>query len=410
MLRDESIKLRRGLCMEPLARERLARNIRRLRLAKHLRQIDLAQASHVSRSAISAMERGQIGEPSTLLITAVARALGVSYDDLVGLSDTETSIVELLEHARRTVQSPQWTLLKVQRALIRSRQRHLCDAERESAQFMAKLYQKNGDPYRASLYAGWGASGLHPSLKNQEALLLWGEQLQDLGESLGTIALYRHFLLGTHRANPVFAKSFMALGRAYMQAHLYPQAVRKFLRAHQDSLATGDAMTSGWALVGLSHALGFVGRHTEATQANVSAGRLAHTYHWNMLGHAVDRTEELLLLLNSDSLGSARLQWQAAMHIIGQQLEPFSDQMNLLHSWIYVASHYEAWVDVIAAAESGLQLVSNQSYGSNRSNKGHFLWARAEGNQKSGNPWEHDREWAADLLRIELRRPLDKVH
>lgn len=397
--------------MEPLARQRLARTLRRLRLAKHLRQIDLAEASHVSRSAISAMERGQIGEPSTPLVTAVARALKVSYNDLMGLSDTETSVTTLLEHARsRGRQSPRLALPMVHRALIRSRQYQLFDVERESAQLMARLYHQNGDPYRATLYAGWAATGLHPSPENQEAVLLWGEQLQDLGEFHTSIALYRHFLLGTHRANPVYAKSFLALGRAYMQAHLYPQAVRMFLRAHHDSVTISDTMVAGWALVGVSHAFGFVGRHSEADQSNARAGKLAHTYHWLDLEHAVTRTEEMLLLVGSDSFSKARSQWQEVTRVIELQSNPFPDQMNLLHSWIYVASHYQAWADVIAAAESGLQLVSRQPYGSNRSNKGHFLWARAEGNQNSGKPWARDREWAADLLRIKLQSSPDEVH
>ena len=54
--------------MEPLERKKLADSIRELRLKQGLRQIDLVVAGQVARSTISALERGQIENPSEHLI------------------------------------------------------------------------------------------------------------------------------------------------------------------------------------------------------------------------------------------------------------------------------------------------------------------------------------------------------
>lgn len=390
--------------MDSLERQRLAHTLRHLRVGKGLRQIDLAIPGQISRSAISALERAQINNPSKQLITAVAAALDVRYDDLVRFSDTEASVIAVLHGARQLWgHDPKKALQNTQRVLRRARHLQLYDVEREAAALLAEWYGLRGDPFRAMAYT-IGAL-IRPETENstpQATVMALATHLREQGEGRAALALYREFLFGLHRANPRFARVFLHLGRTYMEAHQYPQAVRAFGRAHRDATALGQADVRGWAFVGLSRALGFTGRHVDATTAINQAEMLAVTYHWSDLKSAVLRTHEILDLLFSRSLPDARQQWHWVTQLLQNSAEPVQDQIDLLQSWIDYASRHKAWEEVRLAADSGLALLKASASVSNRGAKGHFLWARSEANEASGQPWEQDREWSADLLHLDV--------
>lgn len=389
-----------GEFVEPLERQRLAHTLRQLRVGRGLRQIDLAIPGRLSRSAISALERGQIANPSRQLIMAVAKALEVRYDDLLQFSDGEASVLALLEKAHRLMRSvPKKSLRAAQRALIHSRRLLLYDMEREAIAVLATWYAQSGDPFRASVYAGWNLTG--PNRENSllpATVIAFGERLQELGEWEAAIALYRLYSIGIHPATLVLAGVFLRLGQTYMDVHRYPQALRMLVRAQRDGIALGNPEITGPALVSLSRSLGFTGRHAEAEQARLQASMLAATDHWTDLQDTVLRTGEILAVLSSSSLSDARGQWKRATHLVQTTVAPIQDQVNLLHSWIYYASRHEAWGEVILAAESGLELMRSTANFPNRGMKGQLLWSRAQANQALGRPWEHDAEWATDLL------------
>lgn len=389
--------------MEALERTRLAHALRHLRLGKGLRQSDLAIPGQVSRSAISALERAQIENPSKQLLTAVAVALGVRYSDLVVSSDSEALVIDLLHEARALWQhNPKKALHDAQRALVRSRRLHLYDTERETTKLLAEWYGLHGDPFRAAAYAVWAlARPDDVDAMQQAAVIVLAEHLRDLGEWRGAITLFRQFLFGIHRQNPQFSNVFLQLGRTYSESQNYRQAVRMFVRAQRDAMSLGKAETTGWALVGLSRALGFTNRHQDATRASDQAKSLAGTYHWPAIESAILRTDEILDLLFSPSMPSARQQWQRTTKLLQENSEPVDDQVNLLQSWIYYASNHEAWTEVLAATNSGLELIrSTTAYVSNRGKKGQFLWSRAQAKHATGQPWQFDHEWASDLLQM----------
>ena len=341
-----------------------------MRLGKGLRQSDLAIPGQVSRSAISALERAQIENPSKQLLTAVAGALGVRYSDLVMSSGSEALVINLLHEARALWQhNPKKALHNAQRALVRSRRLHLYDAERETTKLLAEWYGLHRDPFRAAAYAVWALARPDDVDSMQPAaVLVLAEHLRNLGEWRAAITLFRQFLFGIHR---------------------------------RDAMSLGKTETTGWALVGLSRALGFTNRHQDATRASDQAKSLAGTYHWPAIESAILRTDEILDLLFSPSMPCARQQWQHTTKLLRKNSEPVDDQVNLLQSWIYYASNHEAWTEVLAAAGSGLELIrSTTAYVSNRGKKGHFLWARAQAKHATGQPWQYDHEWASDLLQI----------
>ena len=61
----------------------MGNRLKTLRGAKDMRQMALAQASGVAQSTISAMERGLV-DPKATTLQRLAKALGVSLDELTG--------------------------------------------------------------------------------------------------------------------------------------------------------------------------------------------------------------------------------------------------------------------------------------------------------------------------------------
>src|SRR5262245_61721764 len=65
----------------------LARRVRMARLAARLTQALLAQIIGIGRPNLVFIENGQTQDPRTSIVTAIAKATGVTTDYLVGLSD-----------------------------------------------------------------------------------------------------------------------------------------------------------------------------------------------------------------------------------------------------------------------------------------------------------------------------------
>lgn len=388
--------------MDALERERLAHTLRYLRRENGLRQIDLAVPGHVSRSTISALERGQIENPSQPLITAVATALGVHYEDLLALSDAESSVMVLLHEARRLWSTaPDKSIRAAQRVLIRSRRLHLDAVESDALKQLAAWYSHAGDAFRAGIYSAWLLARDGHTGSSDSAVATLGAHLHDMGEWRAAIALYRLLVIGIHPANPRSARVFLDLGQTYTAAHQYPHAVRMLGRAYRDAFTVGDANLAGWALVGLARALGFTGQYAQAHSANDRAETLAVTYKWTDLQNTILRTNEILSILSSDSVSAAQKRWHSITQRLQHNPEPLPDQINLLYSWINYASRHQAWPEVLAATEFGLGLIRSPDHVSNRGIKGQLLKTRAQANQQSGQPWKQDSEWAADLLRMD---------
>lgn len=87
---------------------RIAANLRALRADRKLSLEALAQASGVSRSALSLIERGQ-NSPTAVVLDKIAVGLGVTLSDLVGQrgvgSSEATAPMPLARHAEQAV----WT-------------------------------------------------------------------------------------------------------------------------------------------------------------------------------------------------------------------------------------------------------------------------------------------------------------
>lgn len=69
-----------------MADPRLGSNLKAVRLAAGLTQAELAQMAGVSRKTVNTVENG-VFIPSTLLALTLARALGVTVEDLFHLLD-----------------------------------------------------------------------------------------------------------------------------------------------------------------------------------------------------------------------------------------------------------------------------------------------------------------------------------
>ncbi|MFN5348996.1 MAG: helix-turn-helix domain-containing protein, partial [Polaromonas sp.] len=85
---------------------RIAANLRALRADRKLSLEALAQATGVSRSALSLIERGQ-NSPTAVVLDKIAVGLGVTLSDLVGQRGGEYSEASapmpLARHAEQTV-------------------------------------------------------------------------------------------------------------------------------------------------------------------------------------------------------------------------------------------------------------------------------------------------------------------
>ena len=57
--------------------------LRRLRTAKGWRQVDLAKKARVTQALISQLEAGKKASPSVVPLLRIAKALGVSVEELV---------------------------------------------------------------------------------------------------------------------------------------------------------------------------------------------------------------------------------------------------------------------------------------------------------------------------------------
>lgn len=79
------VHARRGRRPEPLLRDLLGAVLRDVRTARGLTLRELAERSQVSTPYLSEVERGR-KEPSSEVLAAVARALGLRLEDLLGLA------------------------------------------------------------------------------------------------------------------------------------------------------------------------------------------------------------------------------------------------------------------------------------------------------------------------------------
>ena len=68
----------------------LGRAIRELRLSRGMGLAELARRAAASTSHLSRLENGEVGSPTTLLIQKLAKALGISEQDLLRASLGET--------------------------------------------------------------------------------------------------------------------------------------------------------------------------------------------------------------------------------------------------------------------------------------------------------------------------------
>lgn len=68
----------------------VADNVKRLRKEKGWTQVRLSMEAHVSQQAISFIESGR-NEPSTDMIRALSKALGVSSSEIIGDSQADAS-------------------------------------------------------------------------------------------------------------------------------------------------------------------------------------------------------------------------------------------------------------------------------------------------------------------------------
>ena len=71
----------RALKAVPMA---IGERVRELRAARGLSQDQLAEAAGVQQSAISRLEREQVGDPGVMMLAGIADALKVTVDDLLG--------------------------------------------------------------------------------------------------------------------------------------------------------------------------------------------------------------------------------------------------------------------------------------------------------------------------------------
>jgi transcriptional regulator with XRE-family HTH domain len=86
---------------------RIAASLRALRAQRGLSLEALAQATGVSRSALSLIERGQ-NSPTAVVLDKIAVGLGVTLSDLVGQRGTPSSTSAAMPMARQAEQ-PVWT-------------------------------------------------------------------------------------------------------------------------------------------------------------------------------------------------------------------------------------------------------------------------------------------------------------
>lgn len=62
--------------------KKLGANLKKIRLSKGIKQVEIAKILKVDRSFVSNIENGKTN-PTLLTITSLARALGVSTDELL---------------------------------------------------------------------------------------------------------------------------------------------------------------------------------------------------------------------------------------------------------------------------------------------------------------------------------------
>jgi phage repressor protein C with HTH and peptisase S24 domain len=63
----------------------IGKNIRKIRIAKNLTQEQIASKAKIDRTSLSDIERGKVPDPGYKKIIAIARALKVSTEELLGL-------------------------------------------------------------------------------------------------------------------------------------------------------------------------------------------------------------------------------------------------------------------------------------------------------------------------------------
>ncbi len=69
--------------MTDKALKKIGNNLRKARIARNLTQEDVAQKANITTNYYAMLERGQ-KNPSTTVITAIIKALGIDYSDILG--------------------------------------------------------------------------------------------------------------------------------------------------------------------------------------------------------------------------------------------------------------------------------------------------------------------------------------
>lgn len=72
--------------------ETISRQVKALRAARGLTLQELADRAGTSKSYIWAIERGETVNPTIDMAVALAHALGVSFDELTGISTAQPSL------------------------------------------------------------------------------------------------------------------------------------------------------------------------------------------------------------------------------------------------------------------------------------------------------------------------------
>src|SRR2546422_194256 len=107
----------------------LGQRVRKFREAAGLSLSQLAKESNVSRSYLYQVESGE-SSPTEEKLMAIARALGVSFSDLLGVNDEPTNVPESLQQFADEVHLPPDDVRMLLRINYRGRQPRSSEAWR----------------------------------------------------------------------------------------------------------------------------------------------------------------------------------------------------------------------------------------------------------------------------------------
>lgn len=388
--------------MDALSRQQLANSIRHLRLQQRLRQSDLTVPGVLARSTISALERGQILNPSETLLAALAQKLKVTQGELMGLSDLGLEAFRRLEEARRrlALEDHAGATKLLRGTLLMSRRLQLWNVFEESASLLAESYLKQGQPMKSLYFAT--ASVLRVIRQDStriSALSHLARGFQQLGEWEAAVVIYRQLLIGLRRTDTESARLRTNLATAYLSLGKFRRAEQHYRRSVDEGAQLGDAWLRGWALVGLGNALAHQLRFEEARLAIDQAKNLARTYRWSSMTAEADASLVLLPILSSPSMDEARQQLEEALALLPDLPPHIMARVNLLDSWAALAVRHQSWEEAITVSTLGIRALKSTRDPRGRYLKGRLLWFRSLAKYALQDPSSAlDHEWASDLL------------